>query len=229
MTSNKCPVRVHGSVHNGLQTVDTNQVTADATVALAVVGAGALIANAVVAVFTLKAARATRRSAEATEKAAQATHDEAEATKQEAAASLQVVEEMRADRELTFRPFLSWEFAGSIYASNNGRGPALNAAFCGLRDDGMWLTTLPRLIDFGPGDHIPSGAYSMLMSELKTEPPPTPTATFQARKLAFCEDQLGNRYRFTQGDVRPDVWKPGEPKPDWVEWYEKNAPIAVAE
>jgi hypothetical protein len=209
--------------------VDTNQVTADATVALAVVGAGALIANAVVAVFTLRAARATQRSASATEEAAKATHDEAEATKQEAAASLQVVEEMPADRELTFRPFLSWVLDGTINASNNGRGPALNSVFCGLRDDGTWLTTLPRLIDFGPGDHIPSGAYSMLMSELTSEAPPTPSFSFPVRKLAFCEDQLGNRYRFIQGSVKPDVWKPGRPKPDWVSWFEKNAPIAKAE
>jgi len=188
-----------------------------------------LIANVVVAWFTLKAARATQRSAAATEEAAKATRDEAEATKQEAAASLQVVEEMRADRELTLRPFLSWEVDGAIQASNNGRGPALNAVFCGLRDDGMWLTTLPRLIDFGAGDHIPSGAYSMLMSELKSEPPPRPTANFPVRKQAFCEDQLGNRYRFIQGAVKPDVWKPTQPKPDWVMWYERNTPIAEAE
>jgi hypothetical protein len=160
---------------------------------------------------------------------ARATVAEAVATKDEAAASLQVVEEMRADRELTFRPFLSWEVDGAIQASNNGRGPALNAVFCGLRADETWVTTLPRLIDFGPGDHIPSGAYSMLMSELESEPPPRPTVKFPVRKLAFCEDQLGNRYCFIQGSVKPDVWKPAQPKPDWVTWYEANAPIVTAE
>jgi hypothetical protein len=208
--------------------VDTNQVTADATVALAGVGAAALIANAVVAWFTLKAAKATQRSAAATEEAAKATRDEAEAIKQEAAASLQVVEEMRADRELTFRPFLSWEYSDSIHASNNGRGPALNAVFCGQYQDGTWRTTLPKLIDFGAGDHIPSGAYSMLLMPLKSDPPPTPSAKFRVRKVALCEDQLGNRYRFIQGDVKPDVWKPGQLKPDWVDWYERNAPVAEA-
>ena len=207
--------------------VPTSNVSAFA----AVLSGLAALALAILTAFLLVL---NQRLIAATFRMARATAAEAVATKDEAAASLQVVEEMRADRELTFRPFLSWVLDGTINASNNGRGPALNAVFCGLRDDGLsvekpWLTTLPRLIDFGPGDRIPSGAYSMLMSKLESEPPPKPTANFPVRKLAFCEDQLGNRYRFIQGAVKPDVWKPGQPKPDWVEWYEKNAPIAEAE
>lgn len=210
--------------------VDTNQVTADATVALAVVGAGALIANAVVAVFTLKAARATRRSAEATEKAAQATHDEAEATKLEAAASLQVVEEMKADRELTFRPYLSWELSPGrgLHAANHGRGPALNAVFCGLIGRNIWLGHLPTLIDFGPGDKFPKEGFFFELAPMEISPPPTPALGHPVLKVAMCEDQLGNRYRFCQGSVEPEIWQHGQPKPDWVTWYEKVAPITPA-
>ncbi len=211
--------------------MDTNQLTAWATVVLAAVGAGALIANAIVAVFTLKAARATRRSAAATEKAAEATRDEAEATKQEAAASLQVVEEMKADRELTFRPYLSWEVSPGLglHASNNGRGPALNAVFCGLIGDGRsWFSHLPTLIDFGPGDKIPEPGFFIQLQAMEMSPPPTPALGHPVRKVAMCEDQLGNRYRFSQGSVHPEIWSYPQPKPDWVQWYEENAPITPA-
>jgi hypothetical protein len=211
--------------------MDTNQVTAWATVVLAAVGAGALIANAVVAVFTLKAARATQRSAAATEKAAESTRDEAEATREEAAASLQVVKEMRADRELTFRPYLSWELSRGLglHATNNGRGPALNAVFCALGDDKRsWYGHLPTLLDFGQGDKIPDEGYWLPLQPMETRPPPTPGLSHPVRKVAMCEDQLGNRYRFSQGSVEPEIWQRGQPKPDWVMWYEEVAPITPA-
>ena len=130
--------------------VDTNQLIADATVALAVVGGLAFIANVLIAWFTLKAARATRRSAEATEKAAEATlrsamatetaaaatRDEADATRDEAAATKQTVAEIQIDRDLNWRPYpvidhTSWSAnvrggTDKVWLKNIGRGPAFN-------------------------------------------------------------------------------------------------------
>jgi hypothetical protein len=41
--------------------------------------------------------------------------------------------------------------------------------------------------------------------------------------IAFCEDGAGNRYRFRDRFVTPDVWHIGEPKSAWVVWYEIQA------
>src|SRR4029077_17669233 len=68
-----------------------------ATFALAAVGALAFIANVILAIVTGSVARDTR--------------DAAEAAKQEAAASRATVDEMRRDRELEYRPYLSWRVA----------------------------------------------------------------------------------------------------------------------
>lgn len=129
--------------------MDTNQVTADATIALAVVGGLAFISSVGLAWFTLNAARATRRSAAATEKAAAATENaalatqaaatatqqEADATREEASATKQMVAEVQADRDLNWRPYLrqagggtsdALEGADQIGWRNIGRGPALN-------------------------------------------------------------------------------------------------------
>src|SRR5581483_3231301 len=63
------------------------------------------------------------------------TRGVAQATEKEAKASLATVDEIRKDRELTFRPYLSWVLTPSLNATNNGRGPALNSVFCALEED----------------------------------------------------------------------------------------------
>jgi hypothetical protein len=199
--------------------MDTNQVTADATVALAVVGAGALIANAVVALFTLKAARATRRSAEATEKAAQATHDEAEATKQEAAASLQVVEEMKADRELQWSPFLARLTTGNLRFSiaNLGGGPAVQAVFV-MVDGTDWFKS--DTFNLSPNERWDL----TVVKQVGAAPPSGPIFASltgqQHGEALICIDRFGTYHRFLPHvQLQPDSWRSGQPnRPAWVDW-----------
>ena len=93
----------------GLSATD---VTALATIALAVVAALALAANVYVgmvtrrmAIATKNAAEASEQAAKATETAAAATQDEAGATRDEASATTKMVDEVRHDRELAYPPY----------------------------------------------------------------------------------------------------------------------------
>ena len=206
--------------------MDSNQVIADATVALAVVGGLAFIANVLIASFTLKAARATRRSAEATETAAKATRDEADATREEAQASRATIEEIQKDREIRQRPFLRWDVGGGAWVegTNRGAGPALNALFCVVHPD-HWVTS--ARIDVSPAEKLAhqnqAGATYVTFPNHHADQPPGNDITGGAGLVAFCEDSSGNRYRFRDKHVTTDVWRPTEQqKPAWVVWYEQQ-------
>ncbi len=137
------------------------------------------------------------------------------------------VREIATDRELGFRPYVVWKLgAGThVLGANLGRGPALNTVFC-VVDDGSWRW-YPELVDFGEGELITDANEMVLAVKDGPEPPRPQVGPVVPRKVAFCEDQLGNRYRFVPGKVNADVWRPGESKPDWVTWYEQNAPIVT--
>jgi hypothetical protein len=139
------------------------------------------------------------------------------------------IQEIERDRELGFRPYVSWKLgAGThVLGVNLGRGPALNTIFCVVDNDGWrWF---PELVDFSPGQEI-TQADQVVLAGNQGPPPPRPQiGPTVPRKVALCEDQLGNRYRFLPGKVAADVWHLGEPKPDWVRWYEQTAPIAPAD
>src|SRR5262249_23497212 len=110
---------------------------------------------------------------------------------------------------------------------NLGRGPALDTLFCAVQDDEQTWHANAELVDFSPGQEI-SIEHGITLAPM-TGPPPAARPGWPrhvAWKVTFCEDQLGNRYRFLPGKVDADVWRPGEVKPDWITWYEANAPIA---
>jgi hypothetical protein len=188
-------------------------------VALAAVGAGALIANAVVAWFTLKAARATERSAAATEEAAKATRDEAEATKQEAAASLQVVEEMKADRELQWSPFLvRLPAAGlSVNVANVGGGPAVQAVYV-VANGTDWFKSDTFNMHAGERKEV------VLVKQAGAAPPSGPIFASltgqQHGEALICVDRFGTYHRFLPHiQLEPDSWRSGQPnRPAWVDW-----------
>jgi hypothetical protein len=139
------------------------------------------------------------------------------------------IREVQRDRELGFRPYLSWKLgAGThVLGVNLGRGPALNTIFCVVDDHGWrWF---PELVDFSPGQEVTQADQLVLTAQQGAPPPRPQVGQIVPRKVAFCEDQLGNRYRFLPGKVAADVWRPGEAKPDWVLWYEQTAPIAPAD
>ena len=159
---------------------------------------------------------------------ASGTQEMAEATRSEARTARDTVTEIQKDRELTFRPYISWKLGASevVNGVNLGKGPALNTVFCVVEEDEVHWRFYAELVDFSPGQQI-RDKHQLGLTERSGPTPPRPQiGPKKPRKVAFCEDQLGNRYRFLPGKVDADVWRPGEQKPDWVIWYENNTPIA---
>lgn len=217
--------------------MDTNQVIANATVALAIVGGLAFLSNVAIAGFTLKAARSTRRSAEATEKAAEATRlaaeatrltaeatgkaaeatrDEADATREEAAATRQMIAEVQTDRALDWRPYLvSARTNGNLVLvglQNIGRGPALRLIYCERvqSDLPFWLmSTRRRALGAGVSANIE-------IREMVNPPPKYLSSDIQI----MCNDQFGNWLKFDPAKGEPEVCQPHGPKPEWVDWFE---------
>jgi hypothetical protein len=159
---------------------------------------------------------------------ASGTAEMAEATRTEARAAKDTVTEIQKDRELTFRPYVSWKISGGtrVNGVNLGKGPALNTVFCVVEEGERLWSWYPDLVDFSPGQTITDTDDVGLRPKQRPAPPRPQVGRVVPRKVAFCEDQLGNRYRFLPGSVIADVWRPGENKPDWVMWYEGTAPIA---
>jgi hypothetical protein len=234
--------------------MSTTEVTAWATIALAAVGALAFIASVVLAIITRgvanatkQAAQATQRSAEATETAAKATEtaakatqDEAAATRDEAEASKAVVDEMRHDRELAYRPYISWRLTEAttnapggpvidlptsprVVGANFGRGPALYCLCVAFWPEQMVKARSTLLFDLSPNETLTKDVVRAQPRGWGNVPGPDvvgpiPTGA-QFFRVAFCLDQLGNAYRFLPfGET--DVWRPNESRPAWLEWYE---------
>jgi hypothetical protein len=155
-------------------------------------------------------------------------------SRSEASAARDTVTEIQKDRELTFRPYVSWKIGEgvSVLAVNFGRGPALHTMFCKVDQDDRWKATPEdQLIDMSPGEKITAADKVYLVTwpgaQAASAPARPQVGQTVPRQVAFCEDQLGNRYRFLQGKVDADVWHAGELKPDWVVWYEAHAHIAA--
>jgi|SRR5215472_4799960 len=142
-------------------------------------------------------------------------------------ASRDTIAEIQKDRELTFRPYVSWKISGGtrVNGVNFGKGPAVDTVFSVVEEDER-LWRWYALVDVSPGQTITDADDLVLLPKQGPAPPRPQVGGVVPRKVAICEDQLGNRYRFLPGAVMADVWRPGQPKPDWVEWYEGTAPIA---
>lgn len=172
----------------------------------------------------------TRQDFELAGKQFELARDQAQQQLKQAEASTIMAREMQQERELAFRPHISWKIGGGtrVVGVNFDKGPALNTVFCVVEPDEQLWRWHPELVDLSPGQPI-SLLDDLALFPKQGPPPPRPLVgrTVPPRKVAFCEDQLGNRYRFLPGVVFPDVWHPGETKPDWVTWYEGTAPIAA--
>jgi hypothetical protein len=197
--------------------------TAIGTITLAVVAAFALGANVASARITSQASQATRRAAEATERAAQATRDDADASRA-------TVDEMRRDRELAYRPHLSWvvsgtlsrgetiEDPGSVNVVNFGRGPAIYClCFATWKTQGFAATT--DLFDVSPNGDGTVPLLPVVDSVPDDTMAGAPVPAGQPNRLAFCKDQLGNYYRFVPYQDT-EVWREGDAeRPRWVDFY----------
>jgi hypothetical protein len=47
-------------------------------------------------------------------------------------------------------------------------------------------------------------------------------ATKVAAEATERAGQLGNAYRFVPYKVEADVWRPGDTRPSWLQWYEER-------
>ncbi len=231
-------------------------VTAWATIALAVVAALALGASVFVGIMTLRmaaatklAAEATKRAAAATEAAAAATQDEAQATREEAAATTKMVDEVRRDRELAYRPYLSWRLTEAnlvagivqdhpsprLWCANFGRGPALHRLCVAFWPSVMIKVRSTILFDLSPNESTHDPGAETVRAEPRGWDLPSveiigqPAAAAEhvppggpSMRVAFCQDQLRNAYRFVPFKVDADVWRPGEQRPPWLDWYEQR-------
>jgi hypothetical protein len=143
-------------------------------------------------------------------------------------AATTTVDEIRRDRELRQRPHLRWGIGGGAWVdgSNYGVGSAINCIFC-TSEPHLWRRT--DLADVSPNQEIkgpspPAKANADLpLKPQAAADAPGHGVTDGHGMIAFCEDGAGNRYRFRDRFVTPDVWRPGEPRPEWVDWYEIQA------
>jgi hypothetical protein len=185
------------------------------------------IATFVLAFFTWRNVRLTRGLVEGTKLSAEAGKTAAEAGKQ-------TVAEIQRDRELEYRPYVSWNIVaqtranerivapGTARVSNFGRGPAIHCLCClawmDTSADPIQLATT-FLFDLSPQDTgdltLESRAGWMPNEEMAGSPIP---AGPPGLRFAFCQDQLGNHYRFLPYRLEADVWREG-PKPRWLDFY----------
>jgi cbb3-type cytochrome oxidase subunit 3 len=148
----------------------------------------------------------------------------AKGARAEAQASTNAILEMRQDRETSVRPYLAWRAAGSpirAVGANIGRGAAINAVFFWIDPKGRALKTKHRLA-VQAGQEFSETFQFELEQTTTTETPPG----VESRRIdgsdtlvAFCEDQLGNRFEFTGPDM--NIWRPGEKQLPWHDWHER--------
>ncbi len=154
------------------------------------------------------------------------------ATEKSAAAAKATVDEIQRDRVLAYRPYLSWSVKKGVRAGaeatlanvgNFGRGPAIHCLCCVgfIAEEVPWLMTTP-LFDLSPNEpsnrEILMEMRSGLLLDKDTagsELGPEPV------RVAFCQDQLGNYFRFVPYRVEADIYNPiaGTPRPRWMDVY----------
>jgi hypothetical protein len=198
-----------------------------------------LAAVVVTALATAVLAYLTKRLVDENKKMVAENNRLIAAAEMEAKASLATVEEIRHNRELEFRPYLTFEITNStpddpyshgnppppisssntdkVHFVNFGRGPAISAVFCELLGT-SWRRT--QVFEVSPNEAHDLDAtrhpsqYQPSGDLLKGIDPPT------GRQVAmFCEDLFGNRFRFNPRVADADMWRPGEPESGWAKWY----------
>lgn len=192
-------------------------VTAWATIVLAAIAALALTANVTLAASTRDLANATSLLADT---------------------SKTTIDEIRIDRELAYRPQISWlviELATAgelvtgnpkVHVANFGRGPALHCLCVAFWPKVMVRARSTLLFDLSPnekGDVATEARDWQVPGPDVTGPPPSgPVPTgWPSVRVAFSQDQIGNSYRFVPYKVDADVWRPkDDPRPAWLDWYE---------
>jgi hypothetical protein len=210
-----------------------------ATIVLAVVAALAFVANVYLAIRTSEMTTATKKAAQASEKAAEASEKAAVAAEKQAIEATATVDEIKRDRELAYRPYISWKLTelsvqnevvtGNPHVAgvNFGRGPALHCLCVAFWPEVMVKARSSLLFDLSPDDEFdvvtePHVDWPVPGPDVTGQPPSaTVPQGYPSARVAFCQDQLGNSYRFVPWKVDADVWRPDdESRPEWLDWYE---------
>jgi hypothetical protein len=217
---------------------DPANITAWATIVLAGVAAAALIANVIALRVSNKAVAAATRAAEATEKAAASAETSVDAAVREAKASEAVIEEMRIDRELAWRPYLSTQLNLSYQPTpeqpemhnltNHGRGPAINCRLA-IRVGGSWKLNSGHIVTLAP-----SQTAEVVVQHQATATPPDifpelarGSAAPDRVVVLMCEDQFGNQLIFRPPEAGGEIWRPGRDKGEdalWARWMRITRP-----
>jgi hypothetical protein len=218
--------------------------TAVATFAVAGVTGLLAVATFVLAFFAWRSIRENQHLITATQTSAKATEESAAAAQKSAKAAELTITEMRQDRELEYRPYLSLEVAGGwsswvakwtekenpeidnpgvVTVFNFGRGPAIHVLCCAA-----WLPTepngSPHLHTSNPFDLSPNDEKRQRVQDRKgllpyEEIAGTPLTADRPAWFAFCQDQLGHYFRFVPLR-KPDDWREGQgDRPPWVGFY----------
>ena len=157
---------------------------------------------------------------------AEATLRQADATTREADASRRVLEEMRIDRELAVRPYLTWDIIeapndGStsevhkVKIGNFGRGPAINCRFVSVQD-GKRRQSLRFELSASEVGGIIGYRFDDPIDALLLAGHPQKGI----QHALFCFDQFGTVYRFQVGALEADTsHKDDSESPDWARWY----------
>jgi hypothetical protein len=158
------------------------------------------------------------------------TRESVRAAASEAKSTTDLVAETRRDRELEFRPYVNWTLGAYTNTSegpvdltasqprNLGRGPALNVVLVvDWRAGGHWFVS-------NLGDIAPGAATYLAMRAMPAPEPSDDLFGIQRAepwRAAFCQDQLGNSYRFLPNRVDADVWGRDSdgPTPSWLDFY----------
>lgn len=189
---------------------------------LVAIGTGLLaLATFVLAAITYWNVRKTGRLVEATEKSAAAAAD--------------TVVEIRRDRELAYTPYIDWQaktgqapsgiYIGSAEVSNIGQGLAIHCLACvawavtvGAASTPFTVTT--ELLDVRPDETKSVPTKQREGVQLTTEMAGVEVGEKKVG-IAFCQDLLGNYYRFVPFQASPDIYRPTSDKaePRWMIFY----------
>jgi hypothetical protein len=168
---------------------------------------------------------------------AKATGDAAGAAADEAKASRDLIDEIKTDRQLNWRPYLfltqSTRLANEpgkddyLDFQNLGRGPAFNCIYARYSElQGPGGQVVPEWRSHKePGVIGPASGYQ---ASPAPQAHPIPMHLFQdddgrmADKpiaLLYQDTLSNNAYRLLPPRAKPDIWKPGDRAQQWVTWY----------
>jgi hypothetical protein len=171
------------------------------------------------------ATQAAGRQAKASEAQAEATIAAVTASLRQAEASERLAAEAQRTRELEWEPLLTFIPAGPVEPArvrNDGRGPAYRVVVC-IRSDGYAHFSAPP-VSIGPGSkRSPGSLYNS--SPLAAEG----LIPHGSGWVIFCEDHFGNRYKFRDKGMQPEVFTRDETAARvWTDIYIYSEPTRAS-